>query len=316
MTSTLTLNTGDTIPAIGFGTWQLDADSAYYAVKLAVEIGYRHLDCAHIYGNEAHIGRALDEIFPTIDRGRLWVTSKLWNDCHRPELVEPALKTTLANLRLDYLDLYLMHWPIAQRPGVVRPETGQDFESLEDVPLLETWQAMEACQRSGLCRNLGVANFNIPKLKNLLDHGSIAPAMNQVESHPFLQQNELLNFCQSNEIGFTAYSPLGSRARPERLLKENEPSLFGHPEIQRIADKHDNTPAQILLAWAVGRGTIPIPKSSNPDRMRENFAAVDIELDNDDMLAIGKINKDYRFIDGSFWALPGSPYTVEMLWDR
>ena len=316
MTKTHTLNTGDQVPAIGLGTWQLDGDSAYYCVKLAVEVGYRHLDCAHIYGNETDIGRALRDILKTVDRDELWFTSKLWNDCHRPEHVQPALKTTLANLQLDFLDLYLIHWPIAHRPGVIRPEVGQDFENLEEIPLIETWQAMEACMRSGLCRNIGVANFNIPKLENLIEHGSIAPAMNQVEAHPFLQQNELLKFCQANDIVFTAYSPLGSKTRPERLLKDNEPSLFEHPEIKRIAKKHDKTSAQILLAWALCRGTIPIPKSSNPDRMRENFAAVDIELDNDDMAAIAVINKDYRFIDGSFWSLPGSPYTVEFLWDQ
>ena len=316
MTKTHTLNTGDKIPAIGLGTWQMDGDSVYYGVKLAVEMGYRHIDCAHIYGNEAQIGRALGEILPTVDRAQLWVTSKLWNDSHRPAQVEPALRTTLANLQLDYLDLYLIHWPIAHRPGVIRPEAGQDFESLEQVPLIETWQAMEACVQAGLCRNIGVANFNQPKLEDLLENGTIAPAMNQVEAHPFLQQNELLKFCQANDIGFTAYSPLGSKSRPERLLRENEPSLFEHPEIKRIAVKHDRTVAQILLSWAICRGTIPIPKSSNPDRMSENLAAVDIELDDDDMAAIARCNKNYRFIDGSFWSLPGSPYTVEALWDR
>ena len=254
MTKMHTLNTGDQIPAIGLGTWQLDGDSAYYGVKLAVEIGYRHLDCAHIYGNEVNIGRALREILQTVDRGELWVTSKLWNDCHRPEHVQPALKTTLANLQLDHLDLYLIHWPIAHRPGVIRPDVGQDFESLEEIPLIETWQAMEACVRSGLCRNIGVANFNIPKLQNLIRNASIAPAMNQVEAHPFLQQNDLLKSCQANDIVFTAYSPLGSKTRPERLSKDNEPSLFEHPEIIRIAKKHDKTAAQILLAWAICRG--------------------------------------------------------------
>ena len=316
MTKTLTLNTGDQVPTIGLGTWQMDDGSAYESVKTGIEAGYRHLDCAHIYGNEADIGRALGDVLKTANRAELWITSKLWNDSHRPERVEPALKATLTNLGLDYLDLYLIHWPIAHRAGVIRPEVGEEFESLEEIPLIETWNAMEACATSGLCRNIGVANFNAPKLESLIEKGSIAPAMNQVEAHPFLQQNELLKFCQANNILFTAYSPLGSKARPQRLLKDNEPSLFEHPEIVRIAEKHDKSIAQILLAWAICRGTIPIPKTSNPGRMRENLAAAEVELDKDDMVAIATINKDYRFIDGSFWAIPGSPYTVESLWEE
>lgn len=312
---TFNLSNGDPVTAVGLGTWKMQDGSAYDAVKSAIDSGYRHIDCAHIYGNEDNVGRALSESFASVSRDEIWVTSKLWNDCHRAEHVKPALQTTLANLRLDQLDLYLMHWPIAQKHGTPIPQSGDDFVSLDEVPLLETWSAMEECQRAGLCRHIGVSNFNIPKLKHLLDQGSIPPSMNQVESHPYLQQTQLFDFCSQHGILFTAYSPLGSGDRPERLLKENEPKLFTDPTIKQIAQKHARTPAQIMLAWAVNRGSIAIPKSANPDRMRENLAAAEIELDNDDMQILAGINKDYRFIDGTFWAMPGSCYTVEWLWN-
>ena len=310
----LELPNGDSISQIGLGTWKMHEGAAYTAVKSAIEAGYRHIDCAHIYGNEQDVGRALSETFLHLDRDQIWITSKLWNDSHRGEHVRPALEHTLNQLRLDSLDLYLMHWPIVLQQGVPIPSSGEDFVSLEEVPLIETWQAMERCQQAGLCRHIGVSNFNIPKLQHLLDRGSIPPAMNQVESHPYLQQPELFEFCRDHDILFTAYSPLGSGDRPERLLKENEPQLFADPVINEIANKHRRTAAQIMLAWAVNRGSIAIPKSANPERMRENLAASEIELDADDRQALADINRNYRFIDGSFWAMPGSGYTVESLW--
>ena len=312
------LNSGGQIPVIGLGTWKTGGDDARRAVQHAIESGYRHIDCARIYENEADVGRALEFCLrnSTVGRDDLWVTSKLWNDAHAPADVKPALQSSLDDLQLDYLDLYLIHWPVAHRPGVVRPEDGNGFLSLEDLPLPDTWLALQECREQGLCHHIGVSNFSVGKLQHLIDRTGLVPSVNQVECHPFLAQRELLDYCNRQGILLTAYSPLGSGDRPDAMKHANEPSLLQHPEVVAVANEADTTPAVVLLAWAVGRGTPVIPKSANPERILENLAAGQLRLNPDQMARLDQLDRDYRYVDGTFWEMPGSPYTVAGLWDE
>ena len=316
MTKSATFANGDSIPALGLGTWNMTDGSAYEAVKQAIELGYRHFDCAHIYGNELDVGAGLADVLELnqVQRSDLFVTSKLWNDCHHPDDVRGALKHTLGNLHLDYVDLYLMHWPIAHQKGVAMPESAEQFRSLEEVPLAATWQAIRKCRDAGWCRHIGVANFSVSKLTALKKATGSAPEMNQVESHPLLAQNDLLEFCKQEEILMTAYSPLGSPDRPERLRQANEPALLANDQVMNIAAKHNMTPAQVLLTWAIQRGTIVIPKSTSPTRMKENLESLSLTLDAEDMGVLAAVDRQFRFIDGQFWEDIGGPYTGDSVW--
>lgn len=306
---------GDQLDAIGLGTWKSDPGDVYQAVISAVDFGYRHIDCAPVYANENEVGDAFKKLFSdqVIKREDIWVTSKLWNNAHRENQVLPALEQTLKDLKLDYLDLYLIHWPVSLKAGVGFPQNPSDFLSYQDVPLAETWSAMEKAVEKGMAKHIGVSNFNQAKITEVLENASIKPAMNQVEMHPYLPQHGLVDFCKNKEIHLTAYSPLGSRDRSRK--KDDEPNLFDDPVINEIAEKYQATAAQILISWAVHRGTAVIPKSVNPERIKQNFESVNIELNEEDMAKINKIDHAYRFVDGTFWAIEGSPYQLSDLWD-
>ena len=313
---TLTFRNGDRMPMLGLGTWKAGPGEVGAAVKEAIRLGYRHIDCAAIYGNEAEIGVALRDLFAekVVSREELWVTSKLWNNAHTQPQVTDALRGTLDDLQLDYLDLYLVHWPVAFRPGVVFAGKPEDFLTIVDAPLAETWAGMEDCVEQGMTRHIGVSNFKPEHLETLCQAGTIPPEMNQVELHPYLPQPELLEYCRKKSIHLTAYSPLGSGDRPDVLKKSEEPSLLENETVIRIATAHDCSPAQVLLSYAMTRGSAVIPKSTNPERLAENLDAANVELSADDMSVLNRLESGFRYVDGSFFTFKGSPYTLDWLW--
>jgi len=313
---TLSFDDGDEMPTFGLGTWKSDPGEVYDAVQVALDAGYRHVDCAPIYGNEAEVGQALSDTFDQgeVDREAVWITSKLWNDAHRPADVRPALEQTLDDLQLDTLDLYLMHWPVALKPGVNMPESPDDFLSLDAVSLSETWAAMTELVDEGLARHVGVSNFSVPALRSLMKEVDHAPEMNQIEMHPYLQQPDMLDFAEEAGIHLTAYSPLGSRDRPEMMKGEDEPNLMEDSTIVEIAEAHDASPAQVLIRWALQRGTAVIPKSTTPAHIRDNIAATELALSDAEMDAIADLNRSRRFLKGDIWTMEGSPYTQSGLW--
>ena len=224
--------------------------------------------------------------------------------------MRPALERSLADLGLACLDLYLIHWPVAHRHGVMMPQEATDQLSLEQRPIAATWRAMEELVRSGLVRHIGVSNFSQAKLAALLAEADLAPEVNQVERHPYLQQPELLAFCQANSIQLTAYAPLGSPPAGSTS------PLLSDPVIRAIAAAHGASAAQVLLAWGIACGTAVIPKSVHPERLAANLAAAQLCLSATDLAQIAALDRGERFIGGSFWELPGGSYTVANLWDE
>ena len=307
---TLKFNNGDTMHSIGLGTWKAKGNEVKNAVKEALYAGYRHIDTAAVYGNESEIGEALSEVFNEgkILREDVFITSKLWNDSHQEGYVLPALTDSLKKLQLDYLDLYLVHWPVAFKPGVDFPQSPSDYLSLEEVPIIETWKQMETAKERGYAKHIGVSNFSKKKLQDLVSKASVKPEMNQVELHPLLQQKELLEYCNSEGIKLTAYSPLGSGDRSQQMKGEDEPNLMDISEIREIAKKNNATAAQVLISWHTHRGCAAIPKSTSKDHIIANFKAADVALDQDDMDKISSLDKNYRFITGKFFEAPEKGY--------
>ena len=249
-------------------------------------------------------------------REELWITSKLWSNAHGRENVEPALRRTLADLGLEWLDLYLIHWPVPIKPGVAFPSSSEDLLPPSDMPIASTWEGMEGVLEAGLTRHIGVSNFSSAKLHALLAHARLRPEVNQVERHPLLQQPALVADCAAEGLHITAYSPLGSGDRPASLKRSDEPVLLDNPVIGSIAADHGCSPAQVLIAWHLQSGISTIPKSVSPQRLRDNLAAADLQLTAADLERIAGLDQQRRLVDGSFWLLEGSPWTLQTLWDE
>ncbi|XP_046599870.1 aldo-keto reductase family 1 member B1 isoform X2 [Neodiprion lecontei] len=261
------------------------------AVKDAIDIGYRHIDGAFIYRNEAEVGEAVQAKIKegVIKRQDIFLTSKLWNTFHRPEAVEPAIRTTLKNLGVDYVDLYLIHWPIPYKEGKELQPTGVNGEILfSDYDYVDTWKAMEKLYEKGLAKNIGVSNFNEEQLERVLKEGKIKPVTNQVECHPYLTQIKLSEYCKSKGITITAYCPLGCPDRP--WGKPEDPKLLDDLKITSIAKKYKKSPAQVVLRYQVQRGHIVIPKSVNKSRIQENFNIFNFELSKEDIELINSFD--------------------------
>ena len=313
----LPLTAQASMPALGLGTWKSPRGEVARAVTEALRLGYRHIDCAPIYMNEEEIGTAFAAAFKEglVKREELWVTSKLWNNAHAARLVQPALEKTLRDLRLDYLDLYLIHWPVHFQAGVIYPRQPEDYLPWEAIPMGETWQAMESLVEKGLCRAIGVCNFRVGLLRELQGLANIPPAVNQIELHPYLPQPGMMTFARESGLTLTAYSPLGSTDRPAGMKKADEPPLLTHPQIEAIAAERGASPAQVLIAWALARGTAVIPKSVHPGRLKDNLAAAALRLGDAELAAIDGLRSGYRFVDGRFFTSNGSPYSLDHLWD-
>jgi alcohol dehydrogenase (NADP+) len=308
---TLRYTNNDEMDAIGLGTWKSEPGAVKKAVKHALKIGYRHIDCAAVYGNEKEVGEALKEVFDegTISRPEVWITSKLWNTNHKEEDVKPALEHTLKDLQLDYIDLYLIHWPVAFRPGLEGfPSSDDDFLSLDEVPIKETWEAMVQLKNQSLIKHIGVSNFSKKKLEELMSNSEVTPEMNQIELHPYLHQDDLVDFCHKQGINVTAFSPLGSQDRIEAMKADNEPSLLENEVVTAIAKKHDASPAQILIKFHLERNVATIPKSTNKERIQENLDSQKLNLDEDDMKRLKSIDNQYRYVNGKFFETSDGKY--------
>nr|XP_023029518.1 aldose reductase-like [Leptinotarsa decemlineata] len=289
-------NDGHTSPIFGLGTWLAEPEEVTQAVEFAIDVGYRHFDCAPVYGNEAEVGKALKAKIKdgTVKREDLFITSKLWNTFHLPCMIESALRTTLNDLGLEYLDLYLVHWPFALKEGgELFPTHPNGTTAYSDVHYLDTWLGMERVQRKGLTRSIGLSNFNKKQTDRILQHCTIKPVTNQIEVQPYLNQKRFIEYLKSKDIVVTAYSPLGSPDRP--WAKPEDPKLLEDPRLKVVAEKNNRSPAQVLLRYEVQRGCITIPKSIDPWRIQHNFQIWDFNLDPEDMAAIDSMDCNFRF---------------------
>ncbi len=295
--------TGDSIPAIGLGTFGSDHITAAQiatAVSDAIQVGYRHIDCAAVYGNEAEIGQVLNEAQTRgVARDELWVTSKVWNDRHHE--VEASCEASLRDLQLDHLDLFLVHWPFPNHhdPGVSVEARHADAQPYVHERYMETWAQMERLVDRGLVRHIGTSNMTVPKLELVLRDATIAPAANEMELHPHFQQPDLFDTVTQAGIVPIGYSPLGSPARPERDRTDEDSAPLDDPIITDIAKAHGVHPATIAIRWAVQRGQIPIPFSTTQRNYHSNLlASIGPVLSSDEMASITAADRDCRLIKG------------------
>jgi diketogulonate reductase-like aldo/keto reductase len=312
---------GAKIPMIGLGTFGSDhvkGDAIADAVLNAACIGYRHFDCAAVYGNEELIGYSLKAILEGgVKRNELWITSKLWNDKHAEKDVIPTCKKTLHDLQLDYLDLYLVHWPFPNfhPPGCDGATRSPDAKPYIHENFMKTWRQMERLVEMGLVRHIGTSNMTIPKLKLVLRDAKIKPVVNEMELHPHFQQPEFFKFIVENSIVPIGYSPIGSPARPERDRTPSDTVPLEDPIILKIAERLKISPANVCIKWAIQRGQIPIPFTTKREKYLNNLqCVVGPPLTPADMDAIQKADKNCRLIKGQVF-LWKKDQNWEDLWD-
>ena len=297
--TTLPLGNGSgAIPALGFGTLIPDPVATRNATRAALETGFRALDTAERYGTEKEVGEAMKEVFETgkITREEVFVATKLWNTNHRPERVKPAFEASLKKLQLDYLDLYLIHTPFAFQPGDEQDPRDANGKVIYDtgVTLVDTWGAMEKLVDEGKCKAIGLSDVGLEKVKEIFEVATVKPAVVHVESHPYLPEWELLDFCRKNGIVLQAFAALGH---------SSEPNVLADPVITNIAKRVGKTPAQVALAWAIQRGTALLTTSKTPERIKENF---DVStLPEDAVREINEIKSRARFNSVVKTGVPG-----------
>jgi len=306
----LKLQNGDQMPQLGLGLWKMPNEQCADVVVNAVEAGYRLFDSAADYGNEKETGEGLKRVFEagTVKREELFVVSKLWNSHHRPEHVKEAVKKTLADLGLEYLDLYLIHFPIATKYVSVesRYPAGWIFDTEAETPKMEldegvayhqTWAALEELVKEGLVKHIGACNINTDKQRDIIRYATVKPSVLQVELHPYLTQEKLVRFAKSEGLQVIAYSNLGAGSYVSLGGATEEESVIGREDIKAIGAKYSKTAAQVVLRWGVQRGTTVIPKTISKERLAENADIFDFELSQEEMDQVSALNTGRRFND-------------------
>ncbi|XP_060632836.2 aldo-keto reductase family 1 member D1 [Anolis sagrei] len=305
----LVLNDGNRMPLVGLGTYadpkQTPKGTCAEAVKIAIDVGYRHIDGAYVYYNEHEVGEAIREKITEgkLKREDIFYCGKLWNTCHPPDLVRPTLERTLKTLQLDYVDLYIIELPMAFKPGeVIYPMDENGKWLYHETDLCATWEALEACKDAGLTKSIGVSNFNRRQLEMILNKPGLKhkPVSNQIECHPYFTQSKLLDYCRQHKIVLVGYSPLGT-SRDASWVNVSSPPLLDDPVLNAIGEKYNKTAAQVALRFNIQRGVVVIPKSFNPERIRENFQIFDFCLTEKEMDEIEALNKNIRYVELLMW---------------
>jgi aldehyde reductase len=292
--TTVKLNSGHEMPLVGLGTFEAKPGEVGNAVKKALEMGYRSIDCAAAYENEAEIGKAMHEVFSQgkIKREDVFITSKLWAAKNDPSEVHAAITKTLKDLQLDHLDLYLIHQPVPVDPN------GFKYKKRTGYGLQDLWRAMEKVQKEGLTKSIGVSNYNSALISDIQNYAHVMPAVNQVERYPYFAQLEHIKYCNELGIHVTAYAPLGAPG------SYKESNVLEDHVIKELATKHKKTPAQIIIRWNMDSGVIVIPKSVHEERIKENFGVFDFSLSEDEIKKINELDKNKRLFAQDWMGIP------------